>query len=350
MKKTILLTFDYELFLGSRSGSVDNCLIKPTGKILEILKQNHAQAIFFIDTTYLFRLQKLSETNANAERDFNIIKRQLVQMASAGHYLYHHLHPHWLDAQYLEDINQWDLSDTGRYCFVSLSDSDKDLLFKYADSFLTDIYAKAQSENTCNGFRAGGLYIEPFICFKPFFEKYGIKYEFSVVPGGKKTGEKLFCDFTSCPAERPYPFNENPELETLEGEFTEFPITKISIKGIAKILNSMYYRANKLTKKNNPYGDGISVGLDIIATSAKRSIKNYLILDMTLSTELLNPVLFYLFKRIIKKNKYIHFLSHPKLQTEIGLKTFDRLLKHCNREFSIDYDFIRFNWVNQKIV
>ena len=52
MKKNILLTFDYELFLGSRSGTVDNCLIIPTSKILEVLKRHGAKAVFFIDTSY----------------------------------------------------------------------------------------------------------------------------------------------------------------------------------------------------------------------------------------------------------------------------------------------------------
>jgi len=342
MKKNILLTFDYELFLGSRSGTVENCLIRPTEKILNILKENQARAIFFIDTTYLYRLEKLSETNANAERDFNIIKQQLVEIASEGHYLFHHLHPHWLDARYLEDINQWDLSDTGRYAFASLNESGKDMLFKYSDSFLTDINAKAHSKNKCNGYRAGGLYIEPFDSFKPFFEKYGIKYEFSVVPGEKKTGEKLFYDFTQCPDDRPYSFSENPTVESVQGGFIEFPITKIKIKGITKLLNSIYYRSSKITPGNKLFGDGVSVTSAIRNSDNDGSGKKYLSFEMAISIELLNPVLLALFKRTIKQKHFVHFLSHPKLQSEVSVRSMDKLLQFCNSNFECEFDFMGF--------
>jgi len=341
MKKNILLTFDYELFLGSRSGTVENCLIRPTEKILNILKENQARAIFFIDTTYLYRLEKLSETNANAERDFNIIKQQLLEIAAAGHYLFHHLHPHWLDARYLEDINQWDLSDTGRYAFASLNESDKDMLFKYSDSFLTDIYAKAHSENKCNGYRAGGLYIEPFDSFKSFFQKYGIKYEFSVVPGEKKTGEKLFYDFTQCPADRPYSFSENPTVESVQGGFIEFPITKIKIIGLTKILNSLYFRITKNRFGQSISGDGVPIKKSFRKSHSKRTVGRYMYMEMAMSAELLNPVLMHLYKDTCQKNQYIHLMSHPKLVSVMNLKCFNDLLKFCTGEFDTEYDITK---------
>ena len=47
--KNILLTFDYELFLGHISGSVNDCLILPTNKILSILSdQNIKHSMFFV--------------------------------------------------------------------------------------------------------------------------------------------------------------------------------------------------------------------------------------------------------------------------------------------------------------
>ena len=37
-KKDLCLTFDYELCLGKSSGTVDNCLIKPTYELAEIIE------------------------------------------------------------------------------------------------------------------------------------------------------------------------------------------------------------------------------------------------------------------------------------------------------------------------
>ncbi|MBK7667512.1 MAG: hypothetical protein IPJ32_09355 [Sphingobacteriaceae bacterium] len=52
--RNLLFTFDYELFLGKRSGTVENCILKPTDKILELFsKYKVTKAIFFVDTTYL---------------------------------------------------------------------------------------------------------------------------------------------------------------------------------------------------------------------------------------------------------------------------------------------------------
>ena len=53
-KKNFLLTFDYELFLGSQSGTAQNCLIIPTNKLLALLSETKSNAIFFIDILYLF--------------------------------------------------------------------------------------------------------------------------------------------------------------------------------------------------------------------------------------------------------------------------------------------------------
>ena len=36
-QKQLLVTFDYELFLGNRSGSVDECMITPTNKLVILL-------------------------------------------------------------------------------------------------------------------------------------------------------------------------------------------------------------------------------------------------------------------------------------------------------------------------
>ncbi len=343
MKKNILLTFDYELFLGQRSGTVDNCLIIPSYRILEILNSNNAKAIFFIDTTYLFRLEELSHTNKRAYSDFEKIKKQLNDIAVGGHYLFHHIHPHWLDAQYLEDINQWNLSNTDRFAFTILDDAEKDLLFTYSDGFLSEIYKQAGSTNNCNGFRAGGLFIVPFTCFKPYFEKFNIGNDFSVSPGDKIIGDKWGYDFSNCPSNRVYSFYDQVSLENKDKKFCEFPISKIKIKGITKFLNSVYYRVGLKMPQNIIHGDGQSVADVTGITLPPRPLKNYFSVDLNISVEMLNMALIRSYKKVIKQRHYIHFLSHPKLVSEFSLRSFNRLLKFCNKNFDCEYDFARFD-------
>lgn len=342
MKKNILLTFDYELFLGKRSGTVDNCLIRPTQRVLEILSQNQAKAIFFIDTAYLYRLEEISKSNSIAENDLKKITQQLVDIARNGHYLFHHIHPHWIDARFDETMNQWNLSNTEHFALNLLDESERDFLFRYSDNFLTGIINKAESANKCNGFRAGGIFIEPFSCFKPWFEKYGITFEFSAVPGNKMDGEKCNYDFTQCPSDRFYKFNDKVSCEDANGKFVEFPISKIRISGITKIVNSIYFRMNKKMSRHLPFGDGLFVSHVDGLTPSKKTVKNYFIFETDMSIEFLNPAVLPVFKDAIKQRRFLHFISHPKLISEVGLYSMNRLLKFCNKNFVCEYDFMKF--------
>jgi hypothetical protein len=339
MKKNILLTFDYELFLGKRSGSVQKCMIEPTNELLKILRKNNAKAIFFIDTTYLAQLESVSANHPIAKKDLDAIINQLKEIVTQGHYIFHHLHPHWLDAVYLENSNEWNLENTSRFAIFNITELERDELFAYSTNFLTGIYKSVGSELFPDAYRAGGLFIEPFSCFKTHFEKYGIHYEFSVVPGEKKEGTDLFYDFSSIQVNKPYSFKDDLTVEDPEGKLIEFPISKIEIKGLTKVLNSVYYRMNKKSLNTIPFGDGLSVGSKINSNKDKKKLTDYFKFELAISIEMLNPALLPSYKRIIAKNEFIHFLSHPKLLSKGSLKELDKLLVNSQKKYIIEYDF-----------
>ena len=58
MSKLLVMTFDYELFLGTSSGSVKKSLIEPVNEILSVLNEGNAKGIFFIDAAFLLVLKK----------------------------------------------------------------------------------------------------------------------------------------------------------------------------------------------------------------------------------------------------------------------------------------------------
>ena len=57
-KKLLLITFDYELFLGERSGSAQECLISTTDIIMESMKELDIKAYFFVNTVYILKLKE----------------------------------------------------------------------------------------------------------------------------------------------------------------------------------------------------------------------------------------------------------------------------------------------------
>lgn len=82
--KKILLTFDYEPFLGKKSGSVSKCVIEPTNVLISIMDKYNAKGIFFVDMLYLLNLKSRTETL----EDFEIIKNQLLKLYDSKHYIF----------------------------------------------------------------------------------------------------------------------------------------------------------------------------------------------------------------------------------------------------------------------
>lgn len=337
MKKNIILTFDYELSLGGKSGSVQKCMLEPTDLILDVLKNYSARAIFFIDTPYLLRLEELSEKFDKVKEDYFAIKNQLIRIANEGHYVYHHIHPHWLDAKYIPEENQWNMSDKSKYTVYQLTDDERKQVFKASNRILTEILSESENSSKPEGYRAGGLYIEPFSAFKPYFIEHGIVYEFSTVPYLSKVHDKYFYDFSRCPEDPIYRFEDEAAIKNSEGQFLQYTISKFKLKGLRKILNGIYYRLSKL--ENKRYTDGQSVSVEFNSSDEDSSSNSYFESDNILSIELMNPVLLGWFKNIVKKNDYVHILSHPKLLTPISIEQFDSLMKSINRKYSIEYDF-----------
>ena len=68
-------------------------MIIPTTKILEILKKFKIKVIFFVDLTYLNRLDNESKKYISVKNDYKEIKDQLLKIKSLGHYIFYHLHP-----------------------------------------------------------------------------------------------------------------------------------------------------------------------------------------------------------------------------------------------------------------
>lgn len=326
LKKDLLFTFDYELFLGARSGTVENCLLTPTSKILDIFARHSlSKAIFFVDTTYLVNLKENPDPRCQA--DFQKIRHQLQEVAQKGHYIYPHLHPHWRDAKYLPDINQWDLSDTTHYSVKSLSENDRARLFAESTALLTEIRGPEPEL----GYRAGGWCIQPFSDFKNHFEKHNILYDFSVMPGYSCDTEFQYFDFRSTPKERIYSFSEETHIEDKNGRFKEYCISIVRMRyfnrAVSKFFSKILHR-----KGVTNYGDGISTH-----SAAQKEISPYG--HEMASIELLSVINLDDYLSAIDKKEYTQFISHPKMLTPHNLLCLDLMLKKLTTKYEVNTDF-----------
>lgn len=330
----VLLTFDYELFLGKKSGSVQDCLIKPTEIIQASLKKNNAKAIFFIDATYIWRMSELITKFNCVSSDYAEIKKQLKALANDGHYLYLHIHPHWIDAKYNIESNDWNLEDTSRYAFSSLSNSDKDLIFTNSIKALKAILP---SQNKIEGYRAGGLFIQPFQDIAPYFKEHSIKYDFSTLPNFYFKSTSHSFNFQGIKETTYYHFNESTMLENIDGTYTEYPLSVNRVGLLQRVFNSICYRFLMNNADKTPFGKGNSARQQIHCSLNTRFTK-----AETVSIELLNRVKAYYYKRQLKKTGYLHFLSHPKLTNHYSLRIFDKWLTTITNKSNLNTDFKRF--------
>ena len=178
MKKNAILTFDYEVFLGQNTGTIENSVLNPTRKILQILEQNKAKAIFFVDATWLLFLKE------NFQDDFQLVAEQLKDIVKSESTVELHLHPQWIDAYKTGD--KIGFKSFEKYKLHSLRQEDVISLFRKSIELLESITLQ---KVRC--FRAGGFCIEPFSYIKNAFEIFEIKYDFSVVPGMSLTGSNI---------------------------------------------------------------------------------------------------------------------------------------------------------------
>lgn len=339
-KKNLLLTFDYELFLGPSSGTAQNCLITPTSKLLEVLTQTHAKAIFFVDILYLYRLKELIKTNSQAKADYDAVQAQIALMAELGHYVYLHVHPHWLDAEYNTASNHWNLNNTSRFAINNLSKEEGYALLKKAYQHLNEIIKNIENVHPIEGYRAGGLFIQPFSLFYDFLKEHHMPYEFSVYPNFTSKSTVCAVDFTSVPHERIYKFEEDCCVKVKDGYFTEYTISEISIAGLNRIINSGQFRINTKLLKDKPWGDGKGA-LHIISNNNKRIGLNGTVRE-TAAVELMNLWKNKIYFDYLNKHDLLHFLSHPKLISPLNLLALHKFLDKANKRFNVTTDFKHF--------
>ena len=106
--KEIILTIDYELFLGKETGSVKECMIEPTEKLALILEKNGSKMTVFWDILHYYRLLELENNYSELKQDRILIEEQILDLARRGHDIQLHLHPHWLDAKY--ENSKWNFN------------------------------------------------------------------------------------------------------------------------------------------------------------------------------------------------------------------------------------------------
>ena len=314
MKADIVLTFDYEIFFGEKSGSFENCIYYPVEKIRKTMRKNNVKGIFFIDILYYIELCKYEKLSQKAL----LMKEQIQNLVKDGHRIELHLHPHWLNSEYIDE--KWNFK-YNKYRFDQLSIEERDYIFYIGITTLSNIIKEVDPDYELKGYRAGGWCIQPFENFYPYFKKYNLKYDSSIIPGISMTGEGHKFDYSEIPLKQGYRFSQHIEIEEERGEFIEYKLSQYIYTFIDRIINKI----TGFFVDNKQYGDGIAMEMEqntSLITKIIDKLKSKKVVYNLEGTK--NKKLF--LKKISKdKSKYIVFLSHPKMMNNHGISLIEEL-------------------------
>lgn len=309
----IVLTFDYELFLGRNSGSVENCLIAPTREILRLIRQHSATALFFVDATYLSKIET-SDRQAYAR-----VGGQIEEMIGAGCEVGFHLHPHWLDAVKV-GADAWSLENASNYRLHALDAVELRRVFGESLASLARAVGRADRSYRINTFRAGGWCLQPFSNLRNSFEEFGIECDFSVTPGLYKNSLPAhFYDYRNAPKDRvAWRFTDDPCVPQGGGKFVEVPVTAFQPSLASLVANNLRIRGQRI------FGDGQGVGGGRLRELARKVFAMERIRQLTLdmcSREMLEKSLSNTAGQAVRV-----FASHPKIFSQTSLDNLDFLL------------------------
>lgn len=297
--KKICLTFDYELFFG-KTGTIENCLIKPTYEILKVLNENNLKGTFFIDASFLGRLRDIKQEAFNYKR----IVEQLICIVDSGHRIELHLHPHWLDAEYSD--GQWIFPHYQHYRLQTLPESMITDLFVSGTNLLEEIARKSDNNYKVIAFRAGGWCIQPFEKLKNGFLQAGIKIDSSVATGQKDWGGAQVFDFVNAPNSSFWRFSNDPCKIDDSGQFLELPISVYKRTFFDRLQKYLY-----LTVSNDKHwGDGAGMNsnncIHFNVFNKFESFQTLLSTDSVGKHEFLGLI-------CDSKNDVFVFINHPKV-------------------------------------
>ena len=314
----IAITWDYELFFGERSGSVAQCMLEPTARLLKLASKYNIPFTFFPDAGCLIKFEEEAACHEELQR----VKRQIQTWDSLGHETGLHIHPHWeksvwKDVRWQHDLSRYKLSDFS-------PQETAEIIERYAS------YMNALLAQPMQSYRAGGWCAQPFTPMAEAMEKAGIRFDSSVFKGGKNTTEPYQYDYTHTPTASNWKFLDDPAVLHPEGKFTELPIASMDYTPL--FFWKLFVLGRLFPSRHKPVGNGLPAKgggskKDLLTRSHHLCVSA----DGYFSTQL-NRAL----RKAQRANEpFMVVIGHPKALTPFGLKTLEAFIAqhHKHHEF-----------------
>jgi hypothetical protein len=241
MHVDLILTADYEVW-GNGDGCVENCVIEPSKRMMEIAERHGARITFFLDVCEYWAFEKVESDGGFRDnyKPATLIREQLIDAVRRGHDVQLHLHPQWLNYKMLTndtwelDFRYWRLPEVQKYHDTSW---DVQSLIKAGVTTLNDLFKPVKEDYKVIAFRAGAWCIQPEIEVLKALKNEGIIIDSTVAPGISNSIAPNQYDFSKIKMKPAWQLGDMLH-ETGKSGVYEIPISTAKIGLGRKILNS----------------------------------------------------------------------------------------------------------------
>lgn len=315
--KNIILTIDYELFLGKVTGDVFSCMIQPTQKLANILEVNGSKMTVFWDVLHYYALKNNCSNFPELKKDIDLIEDQILDLVKKGHDIQLHIHPHWVDAVY--ENNKWVFS-YDRFDIHSLDKEEDDKrvdtilgCVTIATKILKELITPIKPDYKVTTYRAGGYLVNPFSILHNAMRMNGIFVDSSICPNLKNYNKQFSYDHTDYPDKTLYYFSSEPSIIDNRGDFIEIPIKTIRLNVFTNLFFTVLRKFKYPLLEINRLGTGAG---SVDVNDRKRIHKKIInllfhskVFQLTTDNSFKEKVS-YLLKQ---SNDYSTMILHPKL-------------------------------------
>lgn len=351
MKKLkILLTFDYELPLGSVK-DYQVGLFNPTDRLVEVANELKVPIVLFADICSAIRYKQWDYANY-----FLPFKKQVQRALIDGHDIQLHVHPHWMNSTFAEN----GFVPSRNFSLSSFKNNDRgfsiEQIIDEAYGLLNEICVEVKHGYQCVAFRAGGYDVEPEskrILNKLF--DLGIRIESSVIKDFYLDYSFSKIDYSNIPPSSHWLISKDgPITKAAHEGLLELPIaskpnsfTALVQRRVKKILNKDIYESRIY---NNSGTGFLSISGKQNLRSKYRAITNPTVLTFDREyrdVKDLESIVSYNVKKYAYETTdlYLTLIAHPKSMGEYHLSLMKSFIDRMRSVYGKKVEFITYRQV-----
>ncbi len=184
----LIMTVDYELF-GNGSGCLEQCVVAPTERMLDVAGHSSAVLTFFVETTEFMAMEA-------AGVSVDAVRGQVARAVARGHDAQLHVHPQWEGALRTPEAT-WQVNNA-RWRIGDLAFEDIRRLLSEGQTWLKELVSLP--DYRVLAFRAGGWCIQPSTMVIRALLDLGFLVDSTVAPGFYNAMPGEWSDFRRVPA------------------------------------------------------------------------------------------------------------------------------------------------------